>query len=1489
MVELLALQELTSRDHSARKTFLHTRRMFQGPGLPPSNAVHALPLPGDPPLPDNFYQAKRGHSTFVFRIPIPRYIPASINFVNGLAKVRYEVRGSVGVYWKGEKQLVTDKGEVGVLESFEEDSFDFGAGSKTKAEEGVVVVGENGRFWMHGRIIGGLLVAGESACVELQVKNHSSRKNANLVLSLNRTLILPTTSAKPLEISDTILTVPYRGQEYTLPPGAEGVAHLVFDVPTTARSVRGGMYDGDEDGVRNTSEALFSIQANVEVKVGMRLGSKDIKVDIPVTIVHPDALPDVPQAPPPPLSNPRYTATPAPAPQFDPQIQQVWIPHPQHQLLPMSYAYDQRYYPQHIQYPHQDPYTHLNLPQQSFYVPHRPSSAGPLASSSHTTTSYSSPISGLPIPATPQRLLPLPDHAPLSPIHPSPHPPANLSPSQKVQGIREEGQGAVASRISRHLRQSSVATGRGRSSSPVAHRFGHPELSMDALNASNTGDVGGGTADPLLHSPRPRMQHKQSYTTVSGKDATRSENVVELEKMAAGLSDDTPALSRRKGKEKVQIESTPKLPPSLPRDMNKTLPVPPPSTKSRESLDKKPDGVNTAVPLESSFTSPSLAAHLNAIALTESIDPHHHSAPAPNLLSPTDTHLPTPRTPTLVACKRPPKLDRGAGLGGNGLDALEQRLLAEVGTRKQEKEKKPDVRDILVSSFSATRDEVASTPTTGAVKGKNTGIRTGSGTPVSSGPTRSVLSTSTTPNPDARATGDGSASSERQDESAISSLTLDQSSVGENDDGGKQKREQELVQEGEKEKDREDEDQESMDGGKTHRAGKSVAGVESYFQSRNNHKRELAVVEPGPNMRSYSSNAVVDREASPREDKDGPIPEKKRTAPAALKRSAQARGRVAAWLGNIDPDVPPQEEIIPPSPSVVKPLGYEWDDEYIGGQSSEKELQKFSRRRGKSRSRSCSSSRSWSPPPIPRPTLPMSHQPTFSTTETEDKQRKVAEADVKPSTAVSPDPRSSGFMPIETMKAQRDSITKSMSRSMMRHFGSSRDMTVVLESRKVMDIWSEGLPRHESGLKEPVGKDEEEETKKMNPEYPLMEPVVPKAQAVGTDKKISPSVSTNRQDGSGSLGKVTETRGEQSITSRPKGKNPINELLTPPMSYANVASGAGRPTSPAVATNGGAKVVPPKLPVFPPLAKQDQEVKYDVKSARGGRGGKVTHVAALWAAVAAGTASSSGTGSGAGSGSGVTTPAVKVGGKGDVKLGAGGGTTVINRSQPNDTSNAKVNAKKKPGAPLLLPRRTTAASPSANASTTSTAQLNPHQLKLRPPPHSSSGSNSVSPLPQAGSKKPKPTSTKPGSGNHYNKSKNATIPLQMKKSTSVPASLSSSFATPMLSSTASLARPVGGVSNNGGKTAAIVVGLPGIGSGLVPGEERNVKKRKSGLDVVGEESSSSGGPDVKELSARASDSGAVKPENAGEMVQPTSREMAFGQARLRDLIKRYQS
>jgi hypothetical protein len=107
-------------------------------------------------------------STFLFRIPIPESSPSSISFGGGLARVRYEVRATVAVAWKGEKQLVTAKKEIEVVETYEEDF--------TRIEPEGVVIGENGKMWVQGRVVGGILVSGESACVELAVKNHSSRK-----------------------------------------------------------------------------------------------------------------------------------------------------------------------------------------------------------------------------------------------------------------------------------------------------------------------------------------------------------------------------------------------------------------------------------------------------------------------------------------------------------------------------------------------------------------------------------------------------------------------------------------------------------------------------------------------------------------------------------------------------------------------------------------------------------------------------------------------------------------------------------------------------------------------------------------------------------------------------------------------------------------------------------------------------------------------------------------------------------------------------------------------------------------------------------------------------------------------------------------------------------------------------------------------------------------------------------------------------------------
>lgn len=76
-------------------------------------------------------------------------------------------------------------------------------------------------------------------------------------------------------MSDTLVTVPFRGPEYIIQPGGEGVANLVFDVPKEARGVMGGMLDGEElegEGRLRLSQSLFEIRCKVEVRLSLGMG-----------------------------------------------------------------------------------------------------------------------------------------------------------------------------------------------------------------------------------------------------------------------------------------------------------------------------------------------------------------------------------------------------------------------------------------------------------------------------------------------------------------------------------------------------------------------------------------------------------------------------------------------------------------------------------------------------------------------------------------------------------------------------------------------------------------------------------------------------------------------------------------------------------------------------------------------------------------------------------------------------------------------------------------------------------------------------------------------------------------------------------------------------------------------------------------------------------------------------------------------------------------
>ena len=273
-----------------------------------------------------------------------------------------------------------------------------------------------------------------------------------------------------------------------------------------------------------------------------------------------------------------------------------------------------------------------------------------------------------------------------------------------------------------------------------------------------------------------------------------------------------------------------------------------------------------------------------------------------------------------------------------------------------------------------------------------------------------------------------------------------------------------------------------------------------------------------------------------------------------------------------------------------------------------------------------------------------------------------------------------------------------------------------------------------------------------------------------------------------------------------------------------------RPVSPVSPVSPISPLAPPKLPIAPrpppmkspkllplPLLAEPDALKYNVKSARGGKGGKVTSVAAIWAA--------KGQANGA-------PPVVKP----------------IAVQKSNDGSQGVATAGVRTAA-STSPRRTAAPVPTAKPEAlslrkTSVPPLSPKVVlpqSDRPPPVAGTPATVF-----------QPTQAYPPLATSSGRPDN-----RLMKAISVPAKLSSSIAAASLSSTATLARPVISKPTAFPSSASApvfaneVVRSPGLGA-----------KRRSFQPLP---------PSVEEQRAKS-----------------PPAEISFGQAKLKDLIRKYQ-
>ncbi|OAX32510.1 hypothetical protein K503DRAFT_870119 [Rhizopogon vinicolor AM-OR11-026] len=990
MVELFAIQQITSRDHSATSTFIHSRRLFQGPGLPPSNAIQPdfVPTSADSPfeLPAHHYPARRGLTTFFFRFPLPPSSPASISF--GPAQIRYEIRASVGVAWRGEKRLVTDQRDINVVECCDSRAL--------PGHPHGMAIAEGGNIWAQALVTNGPIVAGEIACIELQLKNHSLNWTSGVTLTLSRELRLssPSVDKKALNITDTVTEVEFRGHEYKVPPGIEGVANLVINIPRSSRGSRGGARLGENGEMTN---GLFEVCCSLRLQVDMPVGSEPVIIIIPLVIHHPLAIPEAPTSPPyafPATSSPQPYASPPPhAYPLSPPPGASYIADPLFSLhhgpsraywtppsQPMDYspwtpAFSEQHYPQGLSSPN---------PHLQHYTPlPRPASAEP-----HPQMPYydASSVSGLPSPA----------HPPLPYSSVSYHPPQATESSPQYNADAEEGKGFRASRISQTLRLSS----RHRSVSPLSHRYPLPQSSVQHVSPRRTHpgpiqipDLPNPYDSPdVLHSPRPIPSPKQSYSGLS----PRSENVCALERMADEVGRQSGDLSVDLPKHVANVDSI----------VDKTLPsLPAPSGK--RPLQARPL-------IEAVFPN-ALVPELSALKpASGSAAPHPPTPPIAAI-----TPIKFPRAPTAL-------FGLGTNLGKNipqesGLDALERRLLAEVGTRRQDAaELRPNVRSVV--------QPIMIPP---------------SGTPAD------------------------------VNDSAISSLTLADRDAFLRGDEGEREHEQEHEQEPEPEHEQDRDSDERTQ----HRGGR---------HSQSDDEREVRTQRGRGWTKSKHSDEDDERRAARKRERE----RKKGKETDMRKLRSEAKGRIAAWLGEIDTATPP---LMDDSFSLVSPAA----SNFVPITDNE-----------------------------PFAPVPSSEKPLPSVGD--------AERGVNEDVSAAPNPRSSGFVTISTLKTST----------------TQRSPVPAPENTQSSSDAGKKTPAAEASVPGPI-------LRKMSAGQSTI------AGPAGFLPSVPPA--------------TTKSPGIKSVSPMPR------HFLSPRQ----------------------ARHTP--QPLVP-------EAKYDIRSARGGRGGKVAEVASLWAA-----------------------------------------------------------------------------------------------------------------------------------------------------------------------------------------------------------------------------------------------------------------------------------
>ena len=109
-------------------------------------------------------------------------------------------------------------------------------------------------------------------CYPHPISSKISAQTSGVTVTLMRDLHLSQSflAGSPLpNASDISTQVEFRGPEYSVPPGVEGIASLVVDIPRHSRGVKGG-FRSDDNG--KATEGFFEVRCTLRIKIDMAPG-----------------------------------------------------------------------------------------------------------------------------------------------------------------------------------------------------------------------------------------------------------------------------------------------------------------------------------------------------------------------------------------------------------------------------------------------------------------------------------------------------------------------------------------------------------------------------------------------------------------------------------------------------------------------------------------------------------------------------------------------------------------------------------------------------------------------------------------------------------------------------------------------------------------------------------------------------------------------------------------------------------------------------------------------------------------------------------------------------------------------------------------------------------------------------------------------------------------------------------------------------------------